>query len=173
MSNIKKIIEESIAEMNSIKKMQSDLIDSLASKRVNALLGVDSDDTSVIDNLSETFKLKIASQGNETVYKLQKKLAKSYSTIVSVTIELNNQLKNPLESLNKLKLAKEKDIITTEDLELLYSFSKSQQANYRARLNDALPYYKDDSKSKSTNAKILYNKKDVEKWFENNFERAK
>jgi len=173
MSNIKKILEESIAEMNSIKKMQSDLIDILASKQVNALLGVDSDDTSIVDGLSDTFKLKIASQGDETIYLLQKKLAKSYKTILGISVELNSQLGNPFESLNKLKLAREKDILTTEDVELLYSFSKSQQANYRARLKDSLPYYKDDSKSKSTNAKILYNKKDIEKWFENNFERVK
>ena len=72
MSNIKRILEDTIKEMNSIKKMQSDLIDSLASNSINALIGTNSDDTSVVDGLSDTFKLKLASNGNETIYLLQK-----------------------------------------------------------------------------------------------------
>ena len=71
--------------------------------------------------------------------------------------------------LNRIKLAKEKIILTTSDFELLYNYSKNQQANFRARLNNSLPFMKNDSKSKSSNAKILYNAKDVKQWFDNNF----
>ncbi len=55
------------------------------------------------------------------------------------------------------------------DVVLLYDFSKSKQVELRGRINNPLPFYKDDSKSKSTNTKVLYNKKEVDMWFKNNF----
>jgi hypothetical protein len=96
-------------------------------------------------------------------------LQQSYVTILNIALKLNTQLKKPNKRLTKIQDIKEKEILTTSDFELLYNFSKGKQATLRGRINNSLPYRKDGSKSKSSNTKILYNKKEVDIWYANNY----
>ena len=101
--------------------------------------------------------------------------ADTFDTLLSFALEMYHLSDNVkieyLEDLEvtRIKVAKEKTILTTTDFEILYNYSKNQQANFRGRLNNPLPFRKNDSKSKSSNAKILYNADEVKQWFENNF----
>ena len=52
--------------------------------------------------------------------------------------------------------------ITTKQFSILYGLSANQHKSLRQRLNDPLPCYKP-----SENSNILYNRLEVEKWFEN------
>lgn len=57
-----------------------------------------------------------------------------------------------------------KKYITVNEFEEIYSVSKTSQQNYRGRIHDPLPYHQ-----KVFRGKILYNVKEVEQWFENQY----
>lgn len=52
--------------------------------------------------------------------------------------------------------------ITTKQFEILYGLSSRQQKGLRSKISDHLPFFK-----LSENANVLYNRLEVENWFEN------
>ena len=65
------------------------------------------------------------------------------------------------EKLSALELAKSKEIIDVKEFKLLYGFSDSAQKGFRSRLNNPISFIQKNFKSK-----IMYNKSEVDKWFE-------
>ncbi len=113
----------------------------------------------ILENNSELIET-LLSQRTERERALEKYVLKLYSLYGDLKIEyFENALNQQHMAINKAKL---KDIITVEEFELLYDYSKEAQKGYRGRLNDPLPYMQ-----KSFGSKILYEKIDVEDWISN------
>ena len=118
-----------------------------------------------LDSLEANY-IKLADNSN---YNLTTELNKNYSNLLTIGIKLNSKLKKPIKFFKLLSDIKEQIHITTKEFALLYGYSKSSQASYRGRINNPLPFLKDESKGKSSNTKILYSNEEVKQWFNNNF----
>ncbi len=111
------------------------------------------------------------------LYKLFNKRLKDNFTLVD---KLNNlQSKNDrnqelIEVQKQMMKIQVKKIITTTEFEEIYSISKNSQRNLRSRLYNPLPFRQrvDEKTNKPIRGgKITYYQEDVEKWFENNYNR--
>jgi hypothetical protein len=73
MVDIEEIIKKLLAELDSMQKTQSKLIDISVDNELNQLLGIENSNNDVEQlDISDTFKLKIATKGNKNEYLLQK-----------------------------------------------------------------------------------------------------
>ena len=117
-------------------------------------------------NILEKNYIKLADNSN---YNLTTELNQNYSNLLTIGIKLNSKLKKPIKFFKLLSDIKEQIHITTKEFTLLYGYSKSSQVSFRGRINNPLPFLKDESKGKSSNTKILYNNEEVKQWFANNF----
>lgn len=160
MENINIHIEKLLTELEDIKS----LINTTTNDELNSLLGSEDGDFS---ELSDTMKQKIASKGNKIVYNLLKQLQSNYVTILDIAIEINKKADSKNKDLLELQKLKEKKVLTVNDVEKVYSFSKTQQAGFRGRLSDSLPFMKESTNSRSSNTKILYNRDELEYWMDN------
>lgn len=110
---------------------------------------------------------------NPVALKYFKQNADTYDTLLTFALEMyhiSDDIKiEELENLEvtRIKVAKEKKILSIKDVELIYNFSKSQQAGFRGRLINSLPHIKDSTNSKSANTKISYKKDELELWIDN------
>ena len=172
--NKKKKIEEILIELG-------DILTQFSNEKRDILSGVSEEDKSISQNstkvlsafleqfmeddarrkdfLSNNKKLieTLQNQNTERERALEKYVLKLYSLYDDLKIEyFENALNQQHIAIEKAKL---KDIITVEEFELLYDYSKESQKGFRARLNDPLPYIQ-----KSFGAKIQYRKPDVEAW---------
>lgn len=118
-----------------------------------------------ISHKSEKLKQEIDKQE----YKLHKNLINQYRNLLDVAINLNKLLEKPIKSVSKNEERKHKLILTTKDVEELYSMSRDTQKSLRYRPNNPLPYKKDPTTSKSLNTKIYYKKSELDDWIENFF----
>jgi len=160
MKDIKLIIQNLLNELKDIKSINAKILDMLVDKQLNKMLDIDTHETSANPpEISDTFKIKIASQGNKEFELLHTQLSKSYVTMLDTAIALNNELVEPFPELKKIQLAKEKEIINVEEFELLYSYGKEAQKGFRSRIKNPLPRIPGPHGSK-----ILYHKNEVEKW---------
>ena len=164
MKNLRNITEKLLAELDNIKETQDKILNTSVDDELNKLLGIEKqgEDIQPVD-ISDTFKLKIATCGNKTQYTLQKQLRKTYENILDIAIELNNKIDKPFERLIKIQEAKEKDIINVKEFELLYQYNATSQAGLRGRLHDPLPKIQ-----LGYGAKIQYKKVEIEHWIDNN-----
>jgi hypothetical protein len=89
---------------------------------------------------------------------LNDNVAHQLEMLKSTIIELSHKLKEREESIS----LNEKKQITVKDFEKLYSISKESQRKLRKRLSDPLPHTQIENCGN-----VLYNPKEVDKWFEN------
>jgi len=94
-------------------------------------------------NKLENYALKL--------YRLYKKEGKN--------ITYYDELENT--KVQEMKIIQTKDIISVNEFETLYGYSSSAQKGFRSRLNNPIPFIQ-----KSFGSKILYKKRDVDKWLE-------
>jgi len=73
-------------------------------------------------------------------------------------IELANKLKETMESIP----LSEKKLISVKEFEKVYSISEESQRKLRKRLKDPLPFIQIEKRGN-----VLYNHKELDKWFEN------
>ena len=92
-------------------------------------------------NREETLRLKHAKQEDEFI------------------LEINSALNSIENDIIKIQAKK---YITVKEFSEIYNIQKTSQQNYRARLNDPLPYHQ-----KVEGGKIVYVVEEVEKWFDN------
>lgn len=155
---MKKIIQKLFTELTTIKETQSKILDVSVNDSINELVGsVCKNPTPVL--ISETFKMKIASGGNNELYLLQKQLSRSYAVILESVIELNDTLLKPEQKILDIKNIQQKELITVDEFILLFSYSKESQKGYRTRLHNPLPYIQ-----KSHGSKIFYDLNEVKTW---------
>jgi hypothetical protein len=79
-------------------------------------------------------------------------------TLQATIIELSDKLKATEENIPLT----DKKLITVKDFEKLYSISDESQRKLRKRLSDPLPFIQIEKRGN-----VLYNHKEVDKWFEN------
>jgi len=86
----------------------------------------------------------------EVIHKIQ--------ALQTTIIELSDKLKATEENIPLT----DKKLITVKDFEKLYSISDESQRKLRKRLSDPLPFIQVEKRGN-----VLYNHKEVDKWFEN------
>jgi len=83
---------------------------------------------------------------------------KTIQNLQVIIIELSNKLKETMESMP----LSEKKLISVKEFEKVYSISEESQRKLRKRLSDPLPFIQIEKRGN-----VLYNHKEVDKWFEN------
>jgi len=92
-------------------------------------------------NIEEALILKHAKQEDDFISKINLTLNSTENDIIKIQA---------------------KKYITVKEFSEIYNIQKTSQQNYRARLNDPLPYHQ-----KVEGGKIVYVVEEVEKWFDN------
>lgn len=119
----------------------------------------------IYSQLSEKEKSKLREDINN--YKLPEHMGDDL--LLEQLIKLNNLLGIPdkkpeiVDLEQQMKKIQAKRYITIAQFSEIYNISKTSQQNYRARINDPLPYIQTVSKGK-----ITYDVEEVNKWLERN-----
>lgn len=167
MKEIKKEVQKLLKLLESIRQTQKGFIDYEINKMISDTIGKNNVSDDSTDYLGDNFKMIIASKGNHNLHKFQKHLFAQYQTILDIAINLNKLIDKPIKKIQSLEELQHKKLLSINDVELLYDFSKTQQQNYRGRLKNPLPHHKESTKSKSANTKVYYKKKELEDWIDN------
>lgn len=171
MKEIEVEIKKLLKILDSISKTHEDFVNSQINNMINECTGVESnskdDEYDKVDYLGDDFKLLIALKGNQKVHKFQKNLVSQYRTILDIVINLNKILDTPIKKVQRIEEIKQKLMLSVADVELVFSFSKTQQQNLRGRLKNPLPSHKASTKSKSSNTKIYYKIQEINEWIDN------
>ena len=167
MKEIKNEVQKLLELLESIKQTQNDFIDYEINKMISDTAGSDSISNDSTDYLSDSFKIIIASKGNQNLHQFQKDLFRQYQTILDITINLNQLLEEPIKKVQSIEELKQKTMLSIKEVEVIYGFSKSSQQGFRGRLKNSLPHHKSSTKSKSANTKVYYKRKELDDWIAN------
>jgi hypothetical protein len=168
MKEIKKQVQLLLKLLDNIKETHTYFVNFEINKMINEVANCKNyNKTEDVDYISDSFKVLIASKGNQNLHKFQKDLVYQFKNILEIAINLNQLLDKPLKRIQSFDEVKQKKLLSVKEFEDLYGISKTQQQSFRGRLKNALPYYKQSTKSKSSNTKIYYKIEEIEAWIEN------
>ena len=102
------------------------------------------------DNIDDGLDLTILNEVDTKLISLNSLLSIKEKVVEAVNLE---------EEIKKIQAKKN---ITVKEFAEIYNISRTSQQNYRARLNDPLPYHQ-----KVEGGKIVYVAEEVENWFVN------
>jgi len=85
-------------------------------------------------------------------------LAEKISSLENIIIDMSIQIKSLVENASLTQ----KDKITVKEFQKFYSISEEAQRKLRKRMKDPLPFIQINERGN-----VLYDYKEVEKWFEN------
>lgn len=163
LKNTQKEILENIAKKNYENIVKSKYTDKKDQEYYLEVYEIVYDDETIEEILSD----------NPIALQYYQQNADTYDTLLTFALDmykLSDGIKiNDLEDLEvtRIKVAKEKKILSVKDVELIYGFSKFQQADFRGRIMNPLPYIKSSTNSRSANTKISYKKDAFEHWIDN------
>ena len=148
--------------LKNLQQQQKDIWNIMSNDELNKLTGSEKYYDTSPSNIPEVFKKKMTT--NHKLLPISDSIAKSYTQVLDVMLSLKNHSKDSTKEkegkeLEKIKIAKEKEFITTKEFELLYSYGIESQKCLRGRIQNHIPFIQ-----KSAGSKILYNKENVEKW---------
>ena len=95
---------------------------------------------------------------HKTDESFSEEITKTIQNLQVTIIELSNKLQERMESIP----LSEKKLISVKEFEKVYSISEESQRKLRKRLKDPLPFIQIEKRGN-----VLYNHKEVDKWFEN------
>jgi hypothetical protein len=95
---------------------------------------------------------------HKTDESFSEEVTKAIQSLQVTIIELSNKLQERMESIP----LSEKKLISVKEFEKVYSISEESQRKLRKRLKDPLPFIQIEKRGN-----VLYNHKEVDKWFEN------
>ena len=119
-------------------------------------------DDIIFSNASDEYKDDFSThEHNENVLELAKLITQDYIVKLKILIQ-NNYLildseKNTLEQIEKIKLTKEKEYLTQEEVSSIYQLKKDKLLELRTA--KMLPYFQIED-----NSKVLFKKKDIEEF---------
>ena len=119
-------------------------------------------DDIIFSNASDEYKDDFSThEHNENVLELAKLITQDYIVKLKILIQ-NNYLildseKNTLEQIEKIKLTKEKEYLTQEEVSSIYQLKKDKLLELRTK--KMLPYFQIED-----NSKVLFKKKDIEEF---------
>lgn len=119
-------------------------------------------DDIIFSNASDEYKDDFSThEHNENVLELAKLITQDYIVKLKILIQ-NNYLildseKNTLKQIEKIKLTKEKEYLTQEEVSSIYQLKKDKLLELRTA--KMLPYFQIED-----NSKVLFKKKDIEEF---------
>jgi len=111
--------------------------------------------------LIQLMKDEVTSAIKQEIRDTQDNLKDKLEVIDNKTTKVVNNTEKLLKTHNSTGKKLDKEFLSTEDIEMLYSISKSSQKGFRNRIKDPLPYHQE-----KVGAKITYKKTEVDEWKE-------
>ncbi|PRM99216.1 helix-turn-helix domain-containing protein [Aliarcobacter cryaerophilus] len=119
-------------------------------------------DSVIFENISEEYRDDFSSEDhNENILELAKFITQDYIIKLKILIKNNyvvlDSEKNTFEQIERINLIKEKKYLTSEEVSLIYQIKKDKLLDLRTK--KMLKYFQIED-----NAKVLFNKKDIEEF---------
>ena len=169
LTKLRKSAEKTLNEK--IEKVKFFSINTITNEIDNIQLSYENEDYTFFANIADDIIFSNASdeykddfsthEHNENVLELAKLITQDYIVKLKILIQ-NNYLildseKNTLEQIEKIKLTKEKEYLTQEEVSSIYQLKKDKLLELRTA--KMLPYFQIED-----NSKVLFKKKDIEEF---------